>query len=197
MSMTKVSKIILASNSLQRKLMMDSLGFEYEIISSFINEGKIEETDPRKRAVKLAQLKALDVATRYPTAMVIAADTFGVLEAQILEKPKSKAEAAKMLELMSGRWLTALTGVAFESLKIKEQKSKLFETIFKFRELSAGEIKRYVSEQPVTAWSAGFCPGYPAGAALIEKVDGDLTSFLYGLPVPWVAQQLRLSGIEF
>lgn len=182
-------KIILASQSPQRKLMMDTLGIKYEVVPSKLDESLVKEKDPRKRVLKLASLKAEDVAGKNPGAIVIAADTFCLLDDEVLEKPQNKAAAVKMLQQMSGRWVVALTGCAI-------QNSKLFETIAKFRKLSDKEIKYYVDSQPVTTWSAGFCPGYPAGAALIEKIDGNLTSFLYGLPINWVVENLKKIGVK-
>jgi nucleoside triphosphate pyrophosphatase len=189
-------KIILASQSPQRKLMMDSLGIDYQILPSHLDESQIEIEDPRKRVIRLAELKAANVAQENPSAIVIAADTFAWLENEVLEKPQNKKVASQMLQQMSGRWVVALTGCAIQSSKLKIKDSELFETIAKFRKLSDKEIQHYVNTQPVTTWSAGFCPGYPAGAALIEKTDGDLTSFLYGLPLSWVVAQLKKTGVK-
>ncbi|MEN8252944.1 MAG: Maf family nucleotide pyrophosphatase [Patescibacteria group bacterium] len=189
-----MNKIILASQSPQRKLMMDTLGIDYEIVPSNLDESKIKELDPRKKVVELARLKAKDISRKNPKATIIAADTFGLLKHEVLEKPKDKKEAVKMLRKISGQWIVALTGVSLQNQKSEIKNSALFETMAKFRKLSDKEIQYYVDTQPVTTWSAAFCPGYPAGAALIEKTDGDLTSFLYGLPVSWVVGQLKKTG---
>lgn len=47
----------------------------------------------------------------------------------------------------------------------------------------------------MTTWSVGFSPAYPAGAALIEKVDGSLTGFTHGLPMELVADCLQKSQV--
>ena len=51
-------KIILASGSKQRKLIMDALGIEYVVIPADIDEKAIRDEDLKSRAEKIARAKA-------------------------------------------------------------------------------------------------------------------------------------------
>lgn len=188
-------EIILASQSPQRRLILDTLKVTYKVLPSNFAENTIKEKDLRQRAKKIALEKARAVLRNHPAAIIIAADTYAIFEDNALEKPKDKKEAREMLTKLSGKWLSAITGYAFINQETKLQRNTVIETLAKFRPLSKREISLYCETQPVSTWSAAFCPGYPEGASLIEKTQGSLTSFLYGLPMELVTRDLLDSGI--
>jgi predicted house-cleaning NTP pyrophosphatase (Maf/HAM1 superfamily) len=66
-----------------------------------------------------------------------------------------------------------------------------------FRKFSEEEINNCIENMPVLTWSGAFYPGIPYGASLIKKVEGSLSSFLYGLPTELLIPQLEKSGIKF
>ena len=72
----------------------------------------IREKSARRLVVKLARLKALDVARRHPGRLVLGADTLVVCMGEILGKPKDLADAVRMITLQSGRTQRVYTGVA-------------------------------------------------------------------------------------
>ena len=196
MNFQQDKRIILASQSQQRKLLMEALGIKFDIIPANIDEQQITEQNLVKRAILIAEKKAKTVAVVHPHSVVIAADTYGRLDGQKLEKPESKQEAVKMLKRQSNQWVEAITGFSYvDSFKnIFHTEHKI--TKVKFRPLTLFEIKKYVQNNPVTTWSAGFAPTYPAGAALIEQTQGSYTGFTYGLPMESLMPQLKRSFKE-
>ncbi len=187
--------IVLASQSPQRKIMMDTLGINYQVIPSQINEKQIQDIDLKKRAEKIALLKALAISSVHPEAAVIAADTYGEFHGQAFEKPTDIHEASQMLKQLSGQWLIAYTGFAYLDPKLSIKFSTAVTIRALFRQLSDEEIKYYVSHNPVTTWSVGFSPAYAPGAALIEKMEGSLTGFTHGLPMELVVSCLKRSNL--
>jgi septum formation protein len=187
--------IILASQSPQRKMMMDTLDIVFKVIPAALDEKQIQDQDLKQRAQKIALLKALTVSSNNREAIVIAADTYGEFQGQAFEKPVDKNEAKQMLNELSGQWFKAYTGFAYldpiQSIKV----SDVVETRAQFRDLSEEEIDYYVDHNPVTTWSVGFSPAYSAGAALISLVDGSLTSFTHGLPIELVVSNLKKSHV--
>lgn len=183
MSLSSSRNIILASQSKQRKLLIQALNIKFEVIPSHIDEQKVQEKDLAKRAQKIARLKAEKVAGEYPDSIIIAGDSYGSLQGERLEKPGTKEQAIKMLELQSGQWIKAITGFCYIDRSQNIFKCEYKITQVKFRKLDDYEIRRYVASNPVTTWSAGFAPTYPSGAALIEATKGSFTGFTYGLPI--------------
>lgn len=189
-------QIILASQSPQRKEMLSTLGIEFEVKPADVDEQGYQISDLAQRAQDLALMKAEVVTQDHPQAIVIAADTYGDFDGQALEKPENLAQAREMLKLQSGNWLKGYTGFAYLDLVNNVEINKVAEFKFLFRPLSEQEIEYYINNNPVTTWSAAFAPAHPSGAALIEHVDGSLTAFTHGLPMEWVVEGLRESGVS-
>lgn len=104
-------KLILASASPRRRAILRAAGVSFTVDPSGVDED-IAEKDPRKHVVKLARLKALDVAKRHPGHPVLGADTIVVCMGEILGKPKDLKDAVRMITLQSGRTQRVYTGTA-------------------------------------------------------------------------------------
>lgn len=104
-------KLILASASPRRRAILRAAGVSFRVDPSGVDEN-ISEKDPRKHVVKLARLKALDVAKRHPGHPVLGADTIVVCMGEILGKPKDLKDAVRMITLQSGRTQRVYTGTA-------------------------------------------------------------------------------------
>ena len=95
---------ILASQSPQRREILDRLGVSFKVISPPFDESSVHEKNPIKRASLLAEGKAASVAKDYPDEWVIGVDTLVVAEnGELLEKPVDEADARRMLLLHSGK----------------------------------------------------------------------------------------------
>jgi len=190
-----MQKIILASQSKQRKTIFETLDLPFEIIPADLDEKAITDPDIKKRAEKVARLKAEKIASMH-TGIIITADTFCVVNNRIFEKPESLAEAKDMLMENSSNKGLCYTGFCYIDTYNSINFSTALEIPFTFREISEKEIDRYIQNNPVTTWSNGVSPAYPEGMALIESINGSLTGFVYGLPIELVVKYLRKSGIE-
>ncbi|MBI5245554.1 MAG: septum formation protein Maf [Elusimicrobia bacterium] len=104
-------KIILASASPRRRAILRAAGVSFTVDPSGVDEN-IPERDPRRLVVKLARLKALDVAKRHPGRLVLGADTIVVCQGRILGKPRNLKDAVRMITLQAGRWQRVYTGTA-------------------------------------------------------------------------------------
>jgi len=190
-----MKSIILASQSPQRKMILATLGIPFQVLPSGLDEKQITEPNLKKRAERIALLKALTISGHHPESIVMAADTYGEFNGSAFEKPMDKKEAKKMLTELSGQWFKDYTGFAYldplQSIKV----TTAVEIKAKFRSLTKAEIDYYVEHNPVTTWSIGFSPAYAAGAALVEAVEGSLTGFTHGLPMELVVSCLQKSHV--
>jgi len=172
-------RLILASRSESRKKALKLLGLKFSVIPSQVDEEAFGERNPEKRALKLAQLKAKDVAARVKNAVVIACDLIVVFKGKIYEKPKSKKQAYEMLKTFSGRQVEIVAGLAV----IDSESGKLFSGLkkcrVKFKELNSREINDYIRRYPVLSFSGAF-----DGNAILmfsEHINGDAL-FYTGIP---------------
>ncbi len=188
-------QLILASRSPQRKKILSTLDVGFEIMPADVDEQSYANGDLKERARELAMMKAESVCSDCPHAIIIGADTYAQLDDKALEKPKDITEAKEMLYAQSGKTVVGYTGFAYLDRMTENNINKVAEFEFRFRELSPAEIDYYVEQNPVTTWSAAFSPAYPEGAALIESMKGSFTAFAYGLPMEWVVDGLKESGV--
>jgi len=211
---TNQPRIILASQSPQRRTMMDVMmlqcagGIPYEVMPADIDELAITGETQFERAALVAQGKGREIVKRIQQTTdqpfaVLAADTYLADENdRALEKPTSLEDAKEMLRFQSGKTITEYTGVywyqsqlsdgeAVESNLNFQEFSETYQTQVTFRELSDQEIELYVQNEPVLTFSGAFCPAYPAGAALIERIDGSFTGFTHGFPIEFFVPKLQ------
>ena len=160
----KNKKIILASQSVQRRILMETLGIPFEVMPADIDEKSIVHKDAKVRAQLVARAKATTTAQQFKEinpnqdAVIIAADTFGFLNDQQFEKPATKAEAITMLTQLSSTTSVAITGFCVIDTEAQTEETEVVVTKMQFRPLTSKEIERYVSENEVTSWSGGFSP---------------------------------------
>ena len=104
-------KIVLASSSRQRKLLLESEGIKAEVRHPEVEEKK--EGKPEEIVVKNALRKAKK-AFRNEDEIVIAGDSIAYRGKPLL-KPTSKEEAQSMLKAISNKWVDVYTATAVMS----------------------------------------------------------------------------------
>ena len=176
-------KIILASQSKNRHDLLNLINLKHIVVPSHIDEKEIQAPTPQKRAVKIAATKADHIAKKETNALIIAADTFILYRNKSLEKPTFKMDALEMLQSISGTSHIMLTGWCVINSKSKNKFSGFTETRVYFRELDTQTLTDYVNDHDVVQWAAGYSPQDTPAMKFIEKIEGSLTGFLYGLPL--------------
>ncbi len=173
--------IILASKSPRRKMLLEALGFPFqvrihEIDESFSTElkgGEIPEYLARKKAEAFNQeLEDKEI--------VITADTVVWVNNQALNKPESNAVAKKMLEELSCTTHSVFTGVC---LKTKNKTHSFFEeTKVSFNTLTSEEIDFYLRNYKPLDKAGAYGIQEFIGLIGIQKVEGDFYNVV-GFPV--------------
>lgn len=112
--MRNETRIILASASPRRRELLSQIGLDFEVMVSQVEE-KASSMLPELVVEELSAQKAEAVLAALPDSrenvLVIGADTVVALEGQILGKPRSTQEAARMLRSLSGKAHGVYTGV--------------------------------------------------------------------------------------
>lgn len=162
--------MILASASPRRRELLAALVEAFDVVASDVEEPLTG--DGAADALRLAREKAAAVATRFPHAVVIAADTLVHDAIRVYAKPESEADAAAMLARLRGREHTVTTAVAVACGG--EVVSSSSHSTVRLRNLDFDEINTYVAtgipmdkagayaiqegEPPVVAsWDGCFC----------------------------------------
>lgn len=184
--MKNTKKIILASGSPRRKMLLNALlkkfGLKFVVIPANIEEyipSKIN--DFGKFTADLAELKAIEVAQKNK-GLIIAADTIVVYKNKVLGKPGSKSEAKKMLNLLSGKKHNVFTGICIVDTE-KNQYIKTYEkTEVSFRKLQNKEIEFYVTSGSPMDKAGSYGIQDDLGSTFVKSIKGDYFNVV-GLPV--------------
>ena len=189
--------IYLASTSPRRRDLLRRLGLRFQVMTPVANEepdalGLKVGSVPARYAVACAKAKALSVAGRTETGLVIGVDTIVVCGKQILGKPRSKAEARRMLNMLSGRTHSVVSGVAVVRMPEQGVFTASETTEVSFRKLGTDEIEQYVAG-PEPYDKAGAYGIQEQAGIFVSRVSGCLLNVV-GLPVPLLLELLRKSG---
>jgi septum formation protein len=101
---------VLASASPRRRELLDSLGLRFTVRAAEVDESPRPGEEAEEQVLRLAKEKA--AAQSRAGEVALGADTLVVLGAEVLGKPRDRADARRMLGLIAGREHTVLTGVA-------------------------------------------------------------------------------------
>ena len=115
-----MTKIILASNSPRRREILDGLGVTFEVLAADTDEtchipmpdAYAEELARRKGQAAWAKVKLrMKDGVDDTEAVIISADTVVATESEILGKPRDRADAIRMLSMLSGTEHQVVTGI--------------------------------------------------------------------------------------
>ncbi|MBM3667149.1 MAG: septum formation protein Maf [Actinobacteria bacterium] len=178
-------RVVLASQSPQRRALLEGLGVEFEVAEPRVTE--LTEGDPREMVLENARWKAASIAPMEPPGtLVIAGDTEVALDGAALGQPVDPDEAREHLERLSGREHEVLGAVALmgpesgEDGLARARQGVLASTV-RFHELSQALLEAYLASGE---WEgrAGSYAIQGLGSALVAEVRGDVSNVI-GLPV--------------
>ena len=187
----KNTRIILASKSPRRSILLDQLGIGFETYT----ECQTEELYPsglneHQIPVYLAEDKsaACDHLLNEDT-LLITADTIVWCEKRVLDKPAGREEAISILEEISGRTHQVITGVCLRS----PAKSVSFSssTSVSFRKLRTDEILYYVDNFEPYDKAGAYGIQEWIGYIGVESINGSYFNVM-GLPLDKVYENLMV-----
>ena len=191
----KEPRIILASSSPRRADLLRSIGVEFEIAPSQVQERPHTGEAPADYITRLARAKVISIARKREQGLVIGADTIVVLDGKILGKPVDEADAVRMLRSLSGRWHAVMTGVALYDVATRQEVADYDKTLVRFGQMNEPEIDWYVkSSEPMDKAGAYGIQGL--ASLFIEEIAGNYFNVV-GLPLPLVYRLARRLGYSF
>ena len=188
-------RLILASTSKYRKLLLQRLGIPFECKSPDTDETPNIGETPHSLVTRLATLKAASVAKGHPFSVVIGSDQLAVLDDEVLGKPGNHQCAVQQLSACSGNTVSFLTAVSIQCVSSGFEECYTDTTDVHFRNLAIEEIESYLKrEQPYDC--AGSFKSESQGIVLFDRIDNQDPSALIGLPLIRTAAMLRRAGIQ-
>ena len=180
-------KLILASASPSRKMLLAQAGLDFEVVVSGVDETVPPDYTPAQTVEALARRKGQAVQALRPEAPIIAADSVVSIDGLILGKPKDDEAAKATLRRLSGRTHELITGVCL----LINGRMDLFHQVTQvtFYPLTEEEIAEYVA----LGESRGRAGAYGIegiGVVLVQSIQGDYPNIV-GLPVAETIRRLH------
>jgi septum formation protein len=174
--------IILASKSPRRKKLLKQLGLKFITLSTDIDEEVPDAEHPIKTVKRLAAHKMASALLLNKQGIIITADTIVVLGNEIIGKPKSKADARRILKKLSGRTHKVYTGYMIKNSVTGKSESDYEMTKVTFNKLSSKLIDDYIKSGSPMDKAGAYGIQDDFGAVFIKKIDGCYYNVV-GLPL--------------
>jgi septum formation protein len=184
-TLASLPSVILASASPRRADLLTAAGVTFAVRAVNVDERPFDGETAAAFVARVAADKAR-ACVASPDAVVLGADTVVVVDGRILGKPVDDADAARMLQRLSGRCHDVLTGVAVR--RGEKVAIEVDSTAVTFATLSEVDIAWYVaSGEPRDKAGAYAVQGL--ASRFVERVDGSYSNVV-GLPVARVCRML-------
>ena len=189
-------KIILASKSGVRKIILDKNGIDSTVIPSNIDEDQIKESlikenaSPEIISKNLAELKANKISQKNPDHLVLGADSVIDLNNELISKPQNRDEAFNILKKLNGQRHQLISSVC-----ISKNGSMIWNftdaSTLTMKKLNSDEIKSYLAKiRDKELYNYGVYQIEADGRDLFSKIEGDEDTIM-GLPVKKLKEYLK------
>lgn len=192
-----MNRIILASQSPRRKSLLGRMNVgPFETIPSGFEEILDDTRDVNDIAKELALGKALEVALRFPEAIVVASDTIVVIGTRQLGKACDIDEAREMLIDLSKGPSSVVTGVAVVQGETQLVDVDVTKVYFKPNSPEVQAAREAYLESGDWEDKAGaYGIQDPAAILLFDHIEGNYDTIV-GLPTKLLAGMLNEFGIH-
>ena len=184
-------RLILASSSPRRRQLLESFGYEFEVIEPDPNAecGVCSRETPPELVARLAYQKGADVIQKVDVddRIVVACDTVAEYAGMILGKPKDVDHARDMLMRLRGREHRVYSGLCLWSRASGHRCVRVDCSTLILKEFSLAELDSYL-ESDLWVGKAGSL-GFQDGPPWLTLTKGSATNVV-GLPMELLATML-------
>jgi septum formation protein len=196
----KPIQLILASQSVGRKTLLEKLSLPFRTIISNVDEDTITDKDPYKTIKKRALAKSEEILKNprlynipdTERLLIISADSMAVLGNQTFGKSADKEETKVMLRKLMGKTHSFVTATVITYLigpTVKKTWEHLVKTKVTMKKLTVPELDLYATRYDFSRFAAGYSIN-EAPWDLITKIEGSYTNVI-GLPFETILPIMR------
>lgn len=187
-----MKKIILASGSPRRKMLLEWAEVPFEVVVSAVDEILDVALSPEENVQQIAKRKndavyqMLGASAKAQT--IVSADTVVVLDGEVIGKPIGREDAIEILNQLSGKKHTVITAVCIK----KDLQEVLFydKTHVSFHPLTLSQIQHYVDTYKPYDKAGAYAIQEWIGVVGIASIEGDFYNVM-GLPISLVLRRLN------
>ena len=189
-------RIILASKSNVRKEILEKNNVNIDVIVSNVDEDEAKKSllaegaSPLIISKNLAELKSIKISRKNPDRLVLGADSVISLNNQLINKPKSREEALKILKQLNNSKHYLISSVC-----ISKNGSMIWnhsdQSELKMKNFKDEELIKYLEKiKTETLLAYGVYQVEAEGLDLFEYIKGDRDSIM-GLPIKQIMNYIK------
>jgi nucleoside triphosphate pyrophosphatase len=187
-------RLILASGSRDRRMLLEQAGYQFEVKPADIDEPtQAEDGDIRRYVMQVAWMKAAAVAKLYDDALVIAADTVAWHQGGVIGKPEDADDARRILRSLGGTAHELWTGVCLWRRPGDWQLAWQEVSRCMVRRFTEEELEAYIASKRWVGCSGGYAIEGPDDP-YVNVVEGSLTNVI-GLPMESLERALQAASM--
>ncbi|MFH0764215.1 MAG: nucleoside triphosphate pyrophosphatase [Candidatus Omnitrophota bacterium] len=187
-------RIILASKSKARQKLLRQIGLKFRAAEPHAKEASRLKGKCGLFVINNAVRKAENVAARFRSGVVIAADTVVLVGNRIIGKPKNLKDAYRALKILSKSPQWVYTGIAVVDIDDGRMFTDYEKTKVYMYPLTDKQIKNYFTKISPFDKAGSFDVQGP-GSVFIDRVEGCFYNVV-GLPIAKLARILKKIGVE-
>ena len=189
-------RLILASKSGVRKKILDEHNIDCDVIVSNVDENEVKNSllaagaDPLNISKNLAEIKSIKVSSKNPDKLVLGADSVISLNNKLINKPRSREEAFKILKKLnnSKHFLISSVCISKNGAMIWNYTDS---SELKMKNLNDKQIAEYLKKiKTDTLLAYGVYQIEADGLQLFESIKGDQNSIM-GLPIKQIITYIK------
>lgn len=184
------ARLILASSSPRRALLLREGGYRFEVIPPAHDEPLLERftLSPPQRAEALSFYKAASVADTTAEGVIIGADTIVACGGHVFGKPADAEDARRILTALADCPQDVITGVTLIDAATQRRLIRHDLTRVVMRRLAAAELEAYIASG---AWvgKAGAYGIQDVADDFVATIEGSVSNVV-GLPLELLSEML-------
>ena len=189
-------KLILASKSRVRKKILNDHNVDCDVEISNVDEDEVkvsleaEGANPEIISKNLAEIKSNKVSNKHPDRLVLGADSVISLNNTLINKPRSRGEALKILKALNNSKHYLISSVC-----ISKNGSMIWNhtdsSELKMKNFSDNQLLQYLNKiKTETLLDYGVYQVEAEGFSLFEYIKGDRNSIM-GLPIKEIINYIK------
>ncbi len=178
-----MKRLVLASQSVGRRKLLEEAGYTFEIIVSHFDEESIKESNPEKLVKKLSLAKARTVASLIKKdALVLAGDQVVRIGDKIVGKPKNTEELSLWLLQLQNSYVDVIQGYAVIDTETGREWTGVDTARVYFKKIPQQEMEDWVAMDMPYKRAGGFSMQTPPSSHWIDRIIGERSTVI-GMPM--------------
>ena len=186
-----MDKLVLVSHSPQRVELLRKAGYRFDIVEPAFEEPrhKPPHLTPAQHVQAMAFFKAASVAEQHPDQLLLGADTVISAGADLFGKPVDRADARRMVSILTRRPHQVITGLALLAPALDRRIIADDVTTVYMKPMADAELETYLDSNAWQGKAGAY--GLQAGAdAFVERIEGSFSNVI-GLPMELLSRLLK------